>query len=401
MSSLNRSRLTTEQRIHRAYTTKVRTLIIQTFGLSEEEMVKQDRIWSQWCAERRALEIAGHYDSSRGNEYACLRGRLVDLRTKDSFKARILAVLLAPRIRLAAFSCESSFPEESYTHDWLGYHSYTLKMIDLQGVPHGFLATLLELTLDAFGWERVTLRKTSPYFGEEGVKYYNKLILQALPILPVSSVQAERLFGRYKMAYEYGPDPKQLGDAFFQEMLGASIPVEWKLRADAERRAYIWQHRPHSEADSESWQSLIRVYAYEVQTLVSAVEKTDAQVLEGQIVWLIGLANARSLPPVWWHDSFTRILSLLPKERYRELRQHFAWHMLFSEPSVLLSKTRTVPVLHDAEDCRVVRELIEEIGDDNARLLSGLRQMIERYETEAANREARFAGINAAQQAMC
>jgi len=274
-------------------------------------------------------------------------------------------------------------------------------MIDLPNSLHAFLATLLETTLDVFDWKRVTLKKASPYFGEKGIKRYNQLILQTLPILPVESVQAERLFGCYKMAYPHGSDPKHLGDSFFQEMLGASIPIEWKLRADAERRAHIWRHRPHCESlFEESWKSLIQGYAYEVQTLLSAVEKTDAQVLEGQISWLIGLAASRDLPPVWWHDSFTRILSLLPKERYRELRQRFARHMLFSEPPVLLSRTRTAPVLHDAEDCRVVRELIEELGDRDERLSWRLSKMVEFYEAAMRSREAGFAGIKIAERAM-
>jgi hypothetical protein len=57
--------------------------------------------------------------------------------------------------------------------------------------------------------------------------------------------------------------------------------------------------------------------------------------------------------------------------------------------------------LHDAEDCRVVRELIEELGDGNERLLWRLRKMIELYEMEVANREAKLADIKAAEQAMC
>jgi hypothetical protein len=402
MSSLNRSRLTKEERAHRAYTDKVRALIMTTFGLSEQEMVEQDRTWSKWCAERKSLELSGLLDSSRGNEYTQLWHLVIHGGIQDCFKARIFAILLAPRIHLAPFSCESSFPEESYTQDWLGYNSYAIKMIDLPSSLHAFLATLLETTLDAFDWKRVTLKKASPYFGEKGIERYNQLILQALPILPVESVQAERLFGCYKMAYPHESGPKQLGDSFFQEMLGASIPIEWKLRADAERRAHIWRHRPHCEPlFEESWKSLIRGYTHDVQTLLSAVEKTDAQVLEGQISWLIGLAASRDLPPVWWHDSFTRTLSLLPKEWYKDLRQRFAWHILFSEPPVLLSRTRTVPVLHDAEDCRVVRELIEELGDGNERLLWRLRKMIELYEMEVANREAKLADIKAAEQAMC
>lgn len=408
MSTIHRSRVISPDRVRRSYAAKVRKLTMKTFGLSDSEMVRQDKIWDRWCQERKMLEGYGDQLVNRQfDEYRALWELVNHPNVQESFKARILAILVVPWIKLSPFRYRSEFPKGNYLKGyWLGHHSYTLKVKDFSPRLQGFIAQVLEYNFEAFGWQSAGITKPSSYFSGECVEYYNKLILQVLEVLPEESDLALKLFERYRLGYQTTPVLKG-GDEAFCAMLKAPIPARFKERVDAERRAMILRALEHPDhvMVRESWQDLLQGYVHDVhEFLGGAPVKGEVQVAVflSQIDWILRLSERTPFSRVWHYDSLMNIEPWLFGHKNKELRYRFVRHLLSSEEgekSLFLGGGRTR--LHSDDDLRTIEFLIEDLGESDAELASKLRELRESYKARVAANEERLQGVKAATLAMC
>ncbi len=405
--SESRIRTTSVERARNAYRAAVRKLVAGDHGFSSQDMRRQDHIWEGWCRERELLMGTENRESPEtlSEESARFPLLLENPEVQESFKERILAILLVPRLGWAPFHFRSNFPTKSFVKEWLAYRGLSVKVLSPK--LQAFVASLLELNLDTFGWDR-----GHSYFDENTRHLYNQLILQVLEALPPESPPAVRLFGRYQMVYKSDPASMERlsGDPFFCELLNAPIPVHWKKRADIKRRVHIKQHEPrgekaHDAATLKEWSDMVQWYAYDVQRFLDgdpAKDVGNVEVFLRQIAWIVRLAGRRQLPPIWRYDSFTDVLCWLQSQEHADLRRRFVRHMLFSQDdgaSVLMTKK---PVrLHGVRGCRLARYLINEVEESDQELAQRLRQMVSDYEARSAASDQKLAGIRAAEQNMC
>ncbi len=174
------------------FSLRVRSLLKQTFGLSEDQMTEGDVAWQEWL--------------SLGKDF----GEFLGSEVREEFKARCVVTLVAP------------------SAEWSPFAWATPRLTSWPPLT----PRLQEFCLTAIEVLACAQMAPSPRI----MDLHNRFILGELEMLSEDDPRAERLARRYQPYFEDCSEKRCLP---FEDVMGASIAEKWKTLADQKMRSEI------------------------------------------------------------------------------------------------------------------------------------------------------------------
>jgi hypothetical protein len=336
--------ITKTEKCRRRYIRDVRELLAKTFDLTPDKMAHQDMIWNEW------LES----DKSAPSLY-----RLLTAKISDTYKARALAILLAPKQTFVPFA----------QGDYLAFHSDENYLPYNDSIEFGafsekfrtFFVELLFLSMDT------AMTLSLPY----ALESYNKTIIEALKVFDKNSALAERLFERFEIndiiprsclegTSGYNP---------FQTLLyRPEIPEKWKWLATGKMEAVIRLEQSGFQRPRAPWENARGCYAHIVM-LSNHLSYSDELFAE-QISYFLSFVENGISSLNRYHPSFSVFTRLSGKEhedlRYRLLKK-------------LINEKVGSLTVNDPATAMIADGLRKEFGKD-PEILEFLATALRRYE---------------------
>lgn len=404
--------VTTEKSAYHAYRGTVRKLVAQTFGLSGAEMYQEDQIWERWLVRvEKERELCSLFRRGKNEEARPLCRLLQDKSLKDSFGARVLAVLSAPTLAWTPFRYPTRDLTWSYAPEWFspwrteyslrGYdetETFFIGIISELSEPlQQFFWMLLEINLNAMVWHKPRgLGRPTSMESERNVAY-NRLILRSLAALPIDSPEAERLFAHYQT----NPTNQWLGLWLvganytpFQEILtSAMVPEQWKRLADAQWRNEIFTRQVSCvESIRRDWFDMVQRYGYAVEESLNGSQGAiSANLVASQIAWILDAVDGTAARP-FRYDAWNQVLATLRHNRYQEIRHCFVRHMVLSDGQ------RPFRVTDDIAPA--VEEALTLFGAADQELATKLQVALAEYAARVTTRDVEVSQMKAAVAAM-
>ncbi len=323
------------------YKREVKRLVIEIFGSNRDD----DYVWDQWLnlEKERTGGIRGFLASD----------------VRDTFKARVIAISLAPENGFMPFTWY-----EKYISLW-----DNITLSDFSSELQGFVFKLIRLSVDEVsnsGDE--DLRKT--------LSFYNKIILQGLALLPEDDPMAKELFSRYHLPIPFWNMEDSSGYNPFLSILRASVPEKWKRLADEKMREIIRLEEKGCLSPRSEWEKALKRYVEHIQLGSCTGRLTyDTDLFASQIEFIIGFdVPENKISFNRWH--VRAILTLLRDEKYVNLRHEFARYAIIrNDFEIICEPTYLAATL-----------ILEEFGNKDQELRKRLIQIInkgkERLEKE-------------------
>jgi hypothetical protein len=311
----------------KSYANRVRALIISIFNLSKQDWIEQNKAWENWFTVE---------DRDRNQHEVEV---LLKSDVKDAFKARVLAILLAPRAEDVPFvggKCAKSDTDLMFD-----------KNTQFSDLPPLLRACAFELLV-------IYTRAV------EDRSRYGRHILDALTTLSPEHSAAAQLFDRYALMGQ--PDYPTFG-----ELLRSKAPEKWKWLADAKMRELILTGKKTPTTDD----GVLAEYSYSIMVCLNGKPFPYGEdLLVSQIEFLLGFPNLRSY--CLCYDNLTRRgLERIGGVARRDLRHQFARRMVLDEGGesgtfeINYTEGRTVAVM-----------LLKEFGESDPELGAYLRSAI-------------------------
>lgn len=340
--------ITKSKRARLAYIQTVRRLIADMFKLSDRDATEQNQVWDEWLALKR-------------QECRDLKG-LVESDVKDVFKARAVAILLAPRIRFAPFawSDDTSLDDYLFLSDSVALSKLSPQLLD-------FTLGLLEANID------VALQPDADEKLRETLPHYGRLILDALAILDENDPRAESLFRRYSLndpiAF-YSMDEAS-GYNPFLTIISSAIPEKWKKLSDDWMREVIRAEQEGRVQPRNGWEKALRNYMSHIQLgLYRECFPYSTDLFASQVEFALSLPNMAGRQLFSNHD-VGKILRMFDGENRKELRHRLARHVMLVDHGEHGAFT-----VYDEEALSTATAILEEFGDADPELAGHLAKII-------------------------
>lgn len=312
----------------KSYANRVRALIISMFGLSKQDWIEQNKAWENWfTVENR--------DRNQHEVEALLRSDV-----KDAFKARVLAIVFAPRAEDVPFVGGE-------------HHNSDLGLMIHESARFSALPTALRaLAIALIGIYTSADKDCSRYW---------KQILDALSILSPEDPAAARLFKRYPLI-NIPHHPDDLPDCEpFNALLFSKTPEKWKRLADTKMRKII---SVDEERQPTVGRSVIERYAYCIMTYPDNKPfPYGNDLFASQLDFLLRFPNLRGYFLFFQDHRMERVLERISGVAHRDLRYRFA-------------KAFDTFEIDDAGGRSVAVMLLKEFGESDPELGEKLRSAI-------------------------
>lgn len=354
--------ITKTERGRQKYVRAVKKVLSETFDVADSDITGQNDAWEIW------LEF-------KQRDFSDLR-ELVKADVKDVFKARAIAILLVPDLKLAPFVWRDKTSLNTYVGVGRGF-----ALANLSPQLQKFVIALLEINID------VALVPNAGENIRQTLSSYNRYILQALAMLPANDPTAARLFERYQIndPVAYWSMDEASGYSPFYDILRADIPEKWKRLADDKMRAIILEEKLGRAQPRRDYEGAVKCYARHIGMCLYDKPFLYSPVLFASQVDLI-IRQSEPIPP---HHVPT-ILMLLAGESHKELRHQLAQYVTF----VSRDEWNAFSV-HDEGTRSAAITMLNEFGNEDPQLADRLLKML----AEAVERARKSHVATAVQQA--
>ncbi|MFA5831024.1 MAG: hypothetical protein WC878_04315 [Candidatus Paceibacterota bacterium] len=339
----------------KAIVKNARALLCEIFGLTPDQYQQQNEVWSRWL---------DSYSGSRDLD------NLLTSDAGDAYKARAIAILLAPSDNHVPFECR----EKNYlTYDDV---SKILVTIGENNKLKEFLHRLIELNLE-------TVAKLNDNYRSKKVKsIYNRYIVNVLESLgDTDLVASRRLFSLFKYsAHDTDCDGEKQTEYFgpLAVLLSSRAPEMFKFISDTEARKSLVNNEGNDVR--EDWGRSYREYRENIrQYLYDETLPFSAELFSEQIKFLIENQpkhiRRTGLGWFWMSKDLFHTVRFLDGETYATVRREFVEHMLFHN-----GKEDDLSYFHiySKEDYEVAEYLLGLFTDD-AHIADFLRLQMKSY----------------------
>lgn len=341
-------------RVRKQYVRDVRKAMTKIFGVSDHDISEQNEVWDSWVEQKG-------YDTHGIRE-------LITDDVRDVFKARAIAILLAPKSDFVPFTWHQSVPND------YGGGSGDFKFAALSPQLQAFVEAILEISTDVIP----ALNTESD--SRKAKLFYNCYLLEVLGFLQEDNPVATRLFERYQVidpAYATGYSP-------FCSVLSEEIPEKWKKLADDKMRELIRAEQEDCTQPHKEEGKILRNYVNNIEACSFAETfPYDVGLYASQLDFLLGLPNIGGWEIIRSYH-LTKILTKLNDEGHKELRHRLARHVMLTDHG----EDGAFRVYNDETYAAAVA-LLEEFGNEDLELGNRLRKAIaEREERMSERRDA-------------
>lgn len=341
--------ITKAERDRRRYVRSIRRLVTETFQLNDREISEQNRTWNEWLALKR-------------QECRDLR-ELLKGDVKEAFKARAIAILLAPRIKFAPFA----WSDNTSLNDYL-FLSDKVVLKELSTQLRDFALALLEVNIDAALVPDADedLRRT--------LFYYNRYILEALILLEEDDPRAADLFSRYQIndpVAFWNMDEASGYNPICNIFHNPDVPEKWKRLADEKVCEVIRAEQEGCTQPRNDWEKALSNYVNHIQLNFYGEQfPYSIELFASQVDFILGLPNIDGHEYFnSWHTA--RILRMLDGEDRKGLRYRFTRHVILEDRG----EYGTFKAFSD-DTMTGARMILEEFGDTDPELRTRLDAII-------------------------
>ncbi|MCR4276254.1 MAG: hypothetical protein NUV90_02635 [Candidatus Parcubacteria bacterium] len=293
--------LSKEEQRRQRYIRDVRRLVIEMFKLSDKQAHEQNRLWAEW------LDVVQERKIQRLNLLpvdAKHLSKFILGDAGDAFKARAIAILLAPEDRLIPFTWPVRVPDYSWRYAEIDFArlSPQLQMFSL---------SVLEINsgLNIADAERPDARV---------VHSFNEFILSKLAVLLEDDATAERLFNCYQLYVERGNQYDYYRS--FELILRAKIPEKWKKLADDKMRELIRLRQKGRTRRRNAFDSPFLYYMDPIMVHFLSELPYSMDLFASQIAFIIGSPGMDDDKLSFLSSHTGTVQQMLEGEPYAELR---------------------------------------------------------------------------------
>lgn len=335
------------ERFRQRYVRAVRSCLNTSFGVPDCDMAGQQRTWTGWLGLKQ-------------REISDLR-ELLRSDVRDVFKARAIAILLAPDLRLVPFAWSDKTSLSNYVSVGSGF-----SLADLLLPLRTFTLSLLEINIDTALTPNAVDEIRRTLFS------YNRYILQALALLPEDDPAAVRLFERYQLndPVAYYNMEETSGYNPFCDILQANIPEKWKNLADKQMRRIILAEQEGRAKPRKEWEDALQSYTSHIQSVLYTPLLYSIDLFVSQLDFILGVP--RIYGKKLFGDSKVRaILRLLDGEPHKHLRHRFARYVMTEDRNEHVAFG-----VYDENTRAAATMMLNEFGDEDPELGDRLRVAI-------------------------
>lgn len=281
---------------HARYVDGIGSILEEIFGFRKDD----DHLWREWV--RVGDEDIGTFLGSE---------------TREVFKARLIAISLAPSSAMSPFPWgENRVPSDCFSL-W-----ETVKFSNLSTMMRRFVTGIIEFNVDEVINDGDSELRDSLY-------RYNRIILQALASLPDDDPMAERLFNCFQLNDPrpfYDLDSESGYNPFYELVNEPMVPRKWKTEADAKMRDIIVSEERGISRSRAEWEGALKCYMHQIERLSGfGMIPYHSLLFASQIRFILEFDRP-------FRSSYLYgILTVIREEKHRDLRHRLARHAVLSK----------------------------------------------------------------------
>lgn len=338
--------ITKAGKVRKEYVRRVRGTMTDVFNLSFLDVYRQNKIWEEWLGLKKECEPRD----------LC---KLLNSDVNDAFKARAIAILLVPRIKLVPFVWTGD--KRSLLENYL---SHTTMLSKLSPQLQTFTIALLEINIS------MALMPEADENLRETLSVYNGYIIQSLALLPEDDSRAERLFERYQIndpVAWYNMVEGESGYKPFRDILASNVPEKWKCLADKKMREIIHAEEKGFAQPREKWERALPKYMDTLNACSVSSTRTiySLDLLASQVEFILDLNTTYRMQ----FSTYT-LLAMPDGESLKELRHRMVRH------AMRIKDGGFTYGFHEGETLMNTSKVLEEFGNEEAELSNWLCEII-------------------------
>lgn len=347
----------------------VRRLAIETFGLTGDQIKRDNEAWAAWLSlalQREPRDILA----------------LLKTDVRDSLKARGLAIYLTPVLQAVPYRWSDETSLRNYHFMAKEIHLAALSPV-LQAFAFELIGIYADFAIRYLAEPNLAERRVGEEIAQT-LSSYNHFILKALQLLPEADPRAAALFRRYQLRdpVVYGNLDEASGYDPFGQLLKAPIPGQWKQRADEAMRAIVQSEESGQSRPRADWEEALLQYAEVLSELSYAGNlRYDWGLFVSQVDFLLSFAESKQR--VYFYQHYLAwFLGQLAGEEYSTLRHRLVRNVVLTAVEGAQGFS-----VYDEASLSSAKRFITEYADDRV-LVDRLTSLIEAYAAQQSVREA-------------
>lgn len=327
------------------YQAKVRTVFVETFGLTEPVFIEQEQTWKEWCDLQR--------NPNGRNLLECLKSDF-----NDVFKARALCILLAPDDGYAPFYWPESTKSISTLWGEIQSGEFSEKLLS-------FATDLALRSLEVVRNKNQDLSQSYACFLIHLLEYLRQedLVWSVLRALPVCDFVRPVLD-----PWDLDGSPSVL--KLFWLLMSAKIPEAWKRTQDEKVRKLIREEMSDPKnlklAGNDAYPSYMEGVKLD---LYGKSPSYSTELFASQVDFILGFETPGHRR--FGAHTLVKFFERLSGHEYLSVRRRLVRDTIMMDRGQLGQF-----VVTNQEDFRLVKQALEEADPTDLELCSRLKQMI-------------------------